>query len=43
MPGVLAAIISMVYLCTLEGKGFAADYFYITDPANSKVPGTYND
>ena len=54
MPGVFAAIVSMIYLCTLEGKGFAADYFYITDPSNyvenkgtatetQGDPGTYND
>lgn len=34
MPGVFAAIVSMIYLCTLDGKGFAPDYFYVTDPAN---------
>ena len=54
MPGVFAAIVSMIYLCTLEGKGFPADKFYFTDPANfieiegtamekAGAVGTYND
>lgn len=34
MPGVFAAIVSMIYLTTLEGKGFPEDYFYFTDKAN---------
>ena len=35
MPGVFAAIVSMIYLCSLEGKGFPADKFEFTktDPA----------
>jgi len=54
MPGVFAAIVSMIYLCTLDGKGFGADYLYYTDPSNfitgedtanpvQGTPGTYND
>lgn len=54
MPGVFAAIVSMIYLCTMDGKGFGADYFYFTDPSNfitgedtanpvQGEPGTYND
>ena len=48
MPGVFAAIISMIYLCTLEGKKqFPKSYFMITNPDTSKEGGglglTYND
>jgi hypothetical protein len=54
MPGVFAAIVSMIYICTLEGKGFPADKFYFTDPSNyienkgtamekDGATGTYND
>jgi len=34
MPGVFAAIVSMIYLTTMKGKGFSPDYFYVTDPSN---------
>jgi ammonium transporter Rh len=54
MPGVFAAIVSMIYLCTLESKNFPKDYFYFTDPGNyienkglptekAGETGTYND
>jgi len=45
MPGILGAIVSMIYLCTLEGKGFPHDKFYFTtiDPAinDGKPIGNY--
>ena len=34
MPGVFAAIVSMIYLATLGKEDFPADYLYYTDPAN---------
>lgn len=54
MPGVFAAICSMIYLTTLDKKNFPKDYFYFTDPSNYIVnkglptetagtTGTYND
>ena len=54
MPGVFAAIVSMIYLTTLDGKNFPKDYFYHTDPSNfienkglptekQGAAGTYND
>lgn len=30
MPGVFAAIVSMIYLTTLEGKGFPSDYLPVS-------------
>jgi hypothetical protein len=54
MPGVFAAIVSMIYLTTLDSKNFPKDYFHYTNPdnfvENKGLPtekagdvGTYND